>query len=329
MKNEHVSSLLADYIDGILSPNETASVKEHLAGCADCREEHRFLKAYLKKAAAFPSVPVPDDFLEKIHSRIDAPAPSGIIKKFFYPLKIKLPLEAAGALALTVLAVFIFRPFGDRKLEYHAEAPAVEEHAAGTLKEAEAPGRRGEDMLARDADRARPDEAAPRKKAKADTGRITVANGAESAKIASAEEKSVGETPAEISLVLKSARIEGASRSKDTRQGIAPSLRQKGAYSTRSEMAATDYTRADELEAKNQGGVDVIVNLAGALDGRVVKVAHADPSGSRGLVIVEIPAKNYAQFMAGIKGAWSVQKQTPSMSPAQTGLIRLTMTLQD
>lgn len=329
MKNEHVSSLLADYIDGILSPDETASVKKHLAGCADCREELRFIKAYAKKAAAFPSVPVPDDFLEKIHSRINAPAPSGILGRLFYPLRIKLPLEAAGALALTVLAVFIFGPFDDKKLEYHAETPAAEEKAAGTLKEAEAPGSSREDMLARNPVRARTDEASPRKKTAADTGRITVANGAESAKAASAEDTSGGEPPVEFSLVLKPARIEGASGTKDSRQGISPSISQKGAYSTRSEMAATDYARSEDLTAKNQGGVDVIVNLAGALDGRVVKIADADPSGSRGLVIVEIPARNYTQFMAGIRGAWSIQKQTPSAPPAQTGRIRLTMTLQD
>ncbi len=328
MKNEHVSPLLSDYIDGLLSPPEAASVKDHLARCAECRKEHRFLKTYMKKAAAFPRVPVPDDFLEKIHAHIDAPAPSGIWRRLFFPLKIKLPLEAAGALALTVLAVFIFKPFDDSRLDYHIAAPAAEEKAAGTMEEADAPVRIDEDILAREADTSRK-EAAPRKKTHADTGRVTVANGAESAKIASAEDKAEGEAPAEISLVLKAAGLEGTSRSKDTQPGMAPTLRQKGAYSTQSEIAASDDARTAELPARNQSGVDVIVNLALALDGRVVKVADADASGSRRLVIVEIPAKNYAQFMAGIRGAWSLQKQTPSSSPAQTGRIRLTLTLQD
>lgn len=328
MKNEHASSFLADYISGLLSPDEAASVKEHLTGCADCREEHRFLKAYMKKAAAFPRVSVPDDFLERIHARIDEPALSGILRRLFYPLKIKLPLEAAGALALTVLAVFIFNPFGDRKIEYHAEAPGTEEKAVRTLEKTDTPGRIGEDMLAREADRARKDAVAPRQKA-ADAGRIRVANGAESAQIASAEEKHEGEAPAEISLVLKTARPGETAKSKDARQDITATLRQKGAYSSRSETAATDYGITADLQATNQAGVDVIVNLAGTLDGRVVKVADADTSGSRRLIIVEIPGKNFTQFMAGIRGSWILQKRTPSALPAQAGRIRLTMTLQD
>ena len=35
---------------------------------------------------------------------------------------------------------------------------------------------------------------------------------------------------------------------------------------------------------------------------QVVKISDADPSGSRGFVIIEIPARNYSQFMAGIRG---------------------------
>lgn len=329
MINEHVSSLLADYIDGLLSPAEAEAVKKHLARCPDCREEHRFLKSYMKKAADFPSVPVPDDFLEKIHARIDAPAPSGMIRRLFLPLKVKLPLEAAGALALTVLAVFIFRPFDERKLEYHAEAPALEDKAAAPGKEAGAQVRTGGKSLAREYVKERTEKAAPGKKAPGGPGRITVANSAESLKTAPAEERPAGEASAEISLVLKAARSEGVSVAGDEREAASSTLRQKGASSTRSDMAASEYSRIAESQAKGQDRAGAIAKLATTLGGRVITVSDSDAYGPRRLIIVEIPANKYAQFLAGIRYDWSIRSRVPAAPPAKTGRLRITMSLED
>jgi hypothetical protein len=320
MKKGHVSSLLTDYIDGLLSPDEASAVKKHLAGCAECRDEHRFLKRYLSKAAAFPRVPVPDDFLDNIHARIGAPERSGIVRTLFFPLKVKLPLEAAAALVVAVLGVLVFRPFGDRGIEYHAGAPVSEEVTAPSS------GRQAEGSLAQDAGKARKEAGARyRQKVPGVTGKITVTNGADSAKIASAEETADREAPVEIALVLKSA----GSESNASGTLALKDLRQKETVAGQGEKASSDYTKSVDLSAKNQTRVDLIVNLASVLGGRAVSVGEADASGYRRLLIVEIPAKNYAQFMTGLKGSWSVQKQAPSAPPSATGRLRLTMSLQD
>lgn len=73
----------------------------------------------------------------------------------------------------------------------------------------------------------------------------------------------------------------------------------------------------------------MIVNQALAQGGRVIRGPEEDASGDRRLVIVELPAKNYARFLSGIKGAWSVRGQTPEQPPARAGLLRLTISLQD
>jgi anti-sigma factor RsiW len=335
MNKGHISPLLADYIDGILPPDEAADVKEHLARCAACREEHRFMKAYRKETAAFPTVPVPGDFLEKIHARIDAPAPRGLVRTLFFPLRIKLPLEAAGALALTVLAVFIFRPFGERGTEYRAEAPAVSEKAAmpGEKTDDRAPARGG-DMLARSESgaRARRKAAHEEMESPARTEEITVTNGAEGAKTAATTDKAEQEETADMSIVLVASRAgsetpgtSGALKKKDTRADMITSLQQKGAQGE----SSADMSRAAEPPSKNQARVDVIVNQAWALGGRVLRVGDEDASGSRRLIIVEIPAKSYARFMTAIRGSWIVRKQSPAAPPARAGLLRLTMSLSD
>lgn len=329
MKNGHVVPLLADYIDGLLSPAEAEAVKKHLARCPDCREEHRFLKSYMKKAAGFPSVPVPDDFLEKIHARIDVPAPSGMLRRLFFPLKVKLPLEAGGALALAVLAVFIFRPFDERKLEYHAEAPVLEEKAAAPAKEAGAQDRTGGKSLAREYEKERKEKAVTGKKAPGGPGRITVANSAESLKTAPAEERPAGEASAEISLVLKAARAEGVSGAGDEREAASPTLRQKDAYSTRSDMAASEPSRVAESQAKDRDRAGGIAKLATSLGGRVITVSDSDTYGPRRMIIVEIPAKNYTQFLAGIRYDWSIRSRVPAAPPAKAALLRITMSLED
>jgi hypothetical protein len=330
MNKGHVTLLLADYLDGLLSPEETASVKKHLAECAECREEHRFLKAYRKEAASFPRVPVPDDFLEKIHARIDAPARGGLLRALFVPLKIKLPLEAAGALALTVLAVFIFKPFGERKLEYRAEAPAVSEQATPEQRADREPSRaRGGTMIAKDESKPRK-ELVPLMEKKdsspTDTDRITVANGAESAKTAATDDTSVTGV-ADMSLVLAAVRPEGeapgtrgASRSRSVPSDMITSLQEKRAYDARSGAVSSEYAKSAETSAEGRSRVDVIMGQATALGGRVIRTL--DP------VVVEIPAKNYARFLAGIRSAWSVRQQTPSAPPARAGRLRLTLSLQ-
>jgi hypothetical protein len=336
MKNNHVSSLLPDYCDGLLTPEEASEVKEHLAGCADCREELRFMKKYLKHAKSFPAVPVPGDFLEKIHARIDAPARGGIIRTLFLPLKIKLPLEAAGAFALTVLAVFIFKPFEGSRLEYHAERPEMAA-PANQYRDRMA----GKSTAAHERDKQSPGRTIARKDGlpsiKADdavrrdeTDRLMVTNGADTDQFAASEKKAEKEAPAaDINLVLKPARSTGgAEKAKDRRHGADSAVMKTYSYSPREE-AASESSRSEGLPAGNRARVGTIANTAVALDGRVVRTGDEDASGTCRLVIVEIPAKNYDRFMAGIRGAWSISSQDPSSPPKQAGRLRLYINLQD
>ena len=126
MKCDDIKLLLAEYLEGSLPAGDAAAVKEHLRTCADCREELQFLKKYMKKTESFPTLKAPDDFLEKIHRKIDAPDARHPYHKAVFPLKIKVPLEVAALLALAVTGLLLFKPFRPEMTEYRAEEPGPE-----------------------------------------------------------------------------------------------------------------------------------------------------------------------------------------------------------
>jgi hypothetical protein len=85
--------------------------EEHLATCNGCKEELASLRSVVGELRSLESVRAPDDFLDKLHERIEArPKLVEFIRKLFVPMHIKIPLEFAGAAAVAVLVFFIVRP---------------------------------------------------------------------------------------------------------------------------------------------------------------------------------------------------------------------------
>jgi RNA polymerase sigma factor (sigma-70 family) len=85
-------------------PQTKALIDEHLLACPKCNEEFASLKALIRELGSMESFKAPDDFLEKIHERLE---PWGSFRKImrilFVPGRIKIPLELATAVAMAVL----------------------------------------------------------------------------------------------------------------------------------------------------------------------------------------------------------------------------------
>ncbi|OGX28234.1 MAG: hypothetical protein A3F87_04780 [Omnitrophica WOR_2 bacterium RIFCSPLOWO2_12_FULL_51_24] len=61
---------------------------------------------YLKQMSSLPKVKAPEDFLEKVHERIERrSAFEKIMRTLFVPVKVKVPLEVA-AMAATIILIF-------------------------------------------------------------------------------------------------------------------------------------------------------------------------------------------------------------------------------
>ena len=104
MECAKIKDLLSEYIDGTLDAQTEALIDEHLLACPKCNEELASLKALISELGSVESFKAPDDFLEKLHERLE-PRVSfrKIMRILFVPGRIKIPLEFATATAMAVL----------------------------------------------------------------------------------------------------------------------------------------------------------------------------------------------------------------------------------
>ena len=132
------SALLDPYIDGELSPEETARVREHLHTCDGCRA---YDQAALAIRDAFPEAedtPVPDGFAAGVMAAIRADAAP---RKRRRPRWAKTLLPLAACCAVVVLAVSgLPRPGGTAVTDHpesHAEIAAPAEAAVPNVDSVE------------------------------------------------------------------------------------------------------------------------------------------------------------------------------------------------
>jgi hypothetical protein len=97
-------TLLSEYLDNTLDEKAKALADDHLRACASCRKELDSLKALVQGISSLESVKPPPDFLDQLHDRLKRHSKITAIKEwFFYPLRVKIPLQLAGAAAMAFL----------------------------------------------------------------------------------------------------------------------------------------------------------------------------------------------------------------------------------
>ena len=130
MKNcREIEELLPFYEEGELSDADRRAVFEHLASCAACQKE----LAYLKKARALtgqmPQFNEPPWFQQKIMAEVrKEAAKKSFSQKWFYPLRIKIPVQIMATIVIAVLAVYIYRSGNEtvRQVLPGTQLPSIE-----------------------------------------------------------------------------------------------------------------------------------------------------------------------------------------------------------
>jgi hypothetical protein len=108
MNKHHVKEKLSEYIDGMLSQEEASAVKEHMDRCPECMEEYEEMVKIIGHMNQMENLETPEFFVEKVHDRIEKPKSlQRFIKRLFFPLRIKIPLELAGVAAAALLVIYI------------------------------------------------------------------------------------------------------------------------------------------------------------------------------------------------------------------------------
>ena len=98
MDCSEIRNSLSEYLDDALDAKAKALADEHLRTCPACREELDSLKSLVKGIGSLESVKAPADFLDRLHQRMERPSKISQMREWlFYPLRVKIPLQLAGA----------------------------------------------------------------------------------------------------------------------------------------------------------------------------------------------------------------------------------------
>lgn len=131
-----IRSLLSEYLDDALDAASKAITDEHLRTCPACREELDSLKSLVRGIGSLQAVKAPADFLDQLHKRMERRSGmSKLRERLFYPLRVKIPLQLAGA-AVMALLIFSILPFQQPSLKLPSKS-ALEKKAEGKAYDAD------------------------------------------------------------------------------------------------------------------------------------------------------------------------------------------------
>jgi hypothetical protein len=111
MECTEIKKRLSAYLEKAVSPQQRTLIDEHLKGCRKCRRALADLKKTIRYVQKLEEVEPPPWLVQKVMARVreEVEEKPGILKKLFYPMHIKLPLEAIAVIFIAVGTLYIFK----------------------------------------------------------------------------------------------------------------------------------------------------------------------------------------------------------------------------
>lgn len=125
-----MESLLAGLIDGALSDEERNRVEAHLRSCETCRKALADLKNADRLVKRMEEVEPPPWLKTRVMARVleeareEARAKPGILRMLFYPLHVKVPIQALATVLIAVVAWNVYKT-GEPEFRQVAPPPAA------------------------------------------------------------------------------------------------------------------------------------------------------------------------------------------------------------
>jgi len=136
MTCKEVESRLAGLIDGALDEGERERVEAHLKSCEDCRRALAELEASDALVKKLEEVEPPPWLKTRVMARVreEAQDRQSVLRKLFFPLHIKVPIQALATVLVAVVAWNVYRT-GETDFRQAAPPPVAVQEA----RRAEAP----------------------------------------------------------------------------------------------------------------------------------------------------------------------------------------------
>lgn len=130
MKCSRCMELISDYLDDGLDEATRKGIEEHLDSCTGCAEELRTLRACVAALASMDEKKAPEDFLHRLHDRIESDQRRSWLQVFkerlLFHAHVKVPLGAAALTLATLLLVVTYQHVAFHKPPIQPPAPAPE-----------------------------------------------------------------------------------------------------------------------------------------------------------------------------------------------------------
>jgi hypothetical protein len=106
-----IQEKLSAYMEGIISSEEKVLIDEHLKACGKCNGALTDLKKTLEHVQDLEEVEPPPWLTGKVMARLrsEGVPKRGIFQRLFYPIHIKLPIEALATILIAVATIYVFK----------------------------------------------------------------------------------------------------------------------------------------------------------------------------------------------------------------------------
>jgi len=310
--------LFSVLVDEVLGADERGALDVHLASCADCRRELQRFRDAVGLLRTVEPARAPAGFVDRVlEAAQPTPWPRRWLRALFLPWPLKLPIEAAAIVLVTVGVVYVFRatPELQRAARLESTRPAVTEAPRAAISEPSSPAT----SQPQETDRARERQYV---------------------------EKKIAATPPATreEAEQRAAGLKDAPREPRTEPQVAGKVESPPARAEREAGAAKESARADALQARRpatgstaatslappdvSGGLTVS-DRAAALRGlaqllaRLGAVEDRRVDGHEGPIIeLTIPREAYAEFARELArlGRWQPTRE-PAALPAQIRVV--------
>jgi hypothetical protein len=338
MECSRSKELLSYYIDGIIDARTKALLEEHLMACKGCREDLASLKELVQEMGSLKSIEAPRDFLEKVHERIEQRSKfDQIIRKLFFPLRIKIPLELATVTAMAILILAVLNIQQPRKQQI-AHVPLDSDQLMSAKK---AKVDAAKPMVKMEAYKSKPSfEKAAAEPSVTEREIIELAllvkTEAFSKTYAPSDAKECAPTPGKRAGTSDEESIDVSSYAK-TRIGrqAAPTAETKARELMQAKQALTSPKReeevlTDEADVSFSYGDETLSklkNLVERLDGKVISIEYEKRTEQPQSIQAEIPTEYYYSFCDGLRDIAFLQTTPPTISEKDQKVIQIRIRL--
>ncbi len=312
MKCKEIQEKLSAYIDSATSSEEKTLIDKHLKSCQRCRESFSELKKTVEYLNKLEETEPPSWLAQKIIAKIkkEAERKKGILQRLFYPLHIKLPIEAIATIFIAVTAVYLYKAIEPQKklaqapTEVIARSDVSRSPEQSEGDEAISKGKTATPLARKDKRDEKPvikeAEIAPAKESIDKTDKYKEAPAA----------------PAEIAKKEKAVQPSGVSVKKEIRQKVAatePEL--KKTLTDKKEDVINITISVKNIETASKEIEKIIIQLKG----RIIK---KEPSENKNLLTAELDAKKIKELRERLKTMGETKEKLGALEK-QEGIVEI------